>query len=217
MSLRTVFIGPPGAGKGTQAQFLKEDRNVCHLATGDLLRAAIESGSELGKKAKPIMDQGGLVPDDLVIGLIKENIKTPACKDGFILDGFPRTIPQAEKLDDMLEKSKTPLTNAFHFKIDDKLLVRRITGRLIHLSSGRTYHTEFNPPKHEMKDDVTGEPLSRRSDDNEEALKKRVESFYKSSVPVIEYYKKKNILTTLDATQSPKTIYSQLFAAISGK
>ncbi|EGG19383.1 adenylate kinase [Cavenderia fasciculata] len=200
--LRIVLIGPPGSGKGTQAPIIKEDYSVCHLSTGDLLRAAIEQGTELGKQAKVIIDQGGLVPDETMIGMIKENLQNPECGKGFILDGFPRTVGQAEKLDKMLDDQGQKIDHVFDFFIDDSLLVRRITGRLVHLASGRSYHREFFPPKVDMIDDVTGEPLIQRSDDNPAVLQKRLASFHSNTKPVLSYYKEKNILSVIDASRS---------------
>ncbi|KAI8815037.1 adenylate kinase-domain-containing protein [Cladochytrium replicatum] len=209
--LRMVIMGPPGAGKGTQAPRIKDEYCVCHLATGDMLRAAVAAGTDLGKEAKKIMDAGGLVSDDIMVGMIKENIENnKECKKGFILDGFPRTVPQAAKLDEMLESKKQKLDHAVELQIDDALLVARITGRLIHVASGRSYHKIFNPPKVAGKDDITGEPLIQRSDDNAETLKKRLESYHKSTGPVVAYYRTKGIWSGVDASQSPEAVWASL-------
>jgi len=208
--LNVLFIGPPGAGKGTQADSLKKDYGVCHLATGDMLRSAVQAGTPIGKQAKAVMDRGELVSDDIMVNLIKDAIKQPNCKGGFILDGFPRTVGQAQKLDSMLKEDKTKLNQALEFAIEDSLLIRRILGRLVHPASGRSYHTEFYPPKVPGKDDVTGEPLVKRDDDNEVTLKKRLESYHKTTVPVVGYYKDQHILTTLDASQKSDRVYSQI-------
>ncbi|KJE97693.1 adenylate kinase isoenzyme 2 [Capsaspora owczarzaki ATCC 30864] len=208
--IRAILIGPPGAGKGTQAPLLKKEFCVCHLATGDLLRAAVAAGTDVGKKAKPIMDAGKLVPDEVLIDLIQENLVKPECKNGFILDGFPRTVTQAEKLDEMLDHKKQNLDRVLEFKIDDALLVRRVTGRLIHSASGRSYHEEFHPPKVAMTDDITGEPLERRSDDNAETLKRRLAAYHQQTAPLVEYYNKKNILSTLDASQPAEQVWSTI-------
>ncbi|RUS28067.1 adenylate kinase-domain-containing protein [Jimgerdemannia flammicorona] len=215
-SLRMVIMGPPGAGKGTQAPKIKEKFCACHLATGDMLRAAVASKTAMGLEAKKIMDAGGLVSDEIMVGMIKDNLENnPECQKGFILDGFPRTVIQAEKLDEMLNSKKQALSCAVELKIDDSLLVSRITGRLIHPTSGRSYHKEFNPPKVANKDDVTGEPLIQRSDDNEETLKKRLVTYHQITDPVVEYYKKRGIWYGVDATQSPKVVWESLNAIFS--
>ncbi|CAG2219702.1 AK [Mytilus edulis] len=168
------------------APMMAEKYCVCHLSTGDMLRAVVASGSALGKRWKPM------------------------CRNGFLLDGFPRTVKQAEALDNLLVKRQTKLDACVEFAIDDSLLVRRITGRLFHMKSGRSYHVEFNPPKFPMKDDMTGEPLIRRSDDNEEALKKRLEAYHNQTKPLVDYYAKKGIHTAVDASKPPKEVFAAI-------
>ena len=214
-SIRMVLIGPPGAGKGTQAPNLKEKFCACHLATGDMLRAQVTAKTELGVQAKKIMDQGGLVSDEIMVNMIKSELENnKECSQGFILDGFPRTIPQAEKLDSMLEDRKTPLQKAVELKIEDQLLVDRITGRLVHPASGRSYHKLFNPPKKEMTDDQTGEPLVQRSDDNEEALKKRLGTYHKQTEPIAEYSKQSDIWSGIDASHKPSKVWTDILKCL---
>jgi len=213
--LNVLFIGPPGAGKGTQAELLTKDHGqVCHLATGDLLRDAIANGTELGRKAKPIMEAGQLVPSELMVGLVEENLSRPDCKDGFILDGYPRTVEQAETLDSMLKKRNEKIRKAFIFKVNDDELVNRVTGRLIHPASGRVYHKQFRPPKVPGKDDVTGEPLIQRSDDNEVTLRKRLAVFHQFETPLSKYYENQKNLVNLDASLKPSEVYKTISSSL---
>ncbi|KAI1007494.1 adenylate kinase [Podosphaera aphanis] len=217
-SIRMVLMGPPGAGKGTQAPKIRERFGCCHLATGDMLRSQVARKTPLGEEAKKIMDRGDLVSDEIVIGMIKAELETnPECKRGFILDGFPRTVLQAERLDSMLSERQQKLQSAIELQIDDGLLVSRITGRLVHPASGRSYHRIFNPPKEAMKDDLTGEPLVQRSDDNAEALKKRLVTYHQQTAPVVGYYQKTGIWKKIDASQEPGRVWESLRAALNEK
>ncbi|MCJ1257692.1 adenylate kinase [Lignoscripta atroalba] len=210
-SVRMILMGPPGAGKGTQAPKIKEKYYVCHLATGDMLRSQVAKKTQLGREAKKIMDQGGLVSDEIMINMIKNELENnQECKNGFILDGFPRTVAQAERLDGMLHERSQKLQHAVELQIDDGLLVSRITGRLVHPASGRSYHKIFNPPKETMKDDVTGEPLIQRSDDNAETLKKRLSTYHQQTSPVVAYYQKTGIWKPIDASQEPGQVWKSL-------
>jgi adenylate kinase len=169
--MRIILLGAPGAGKGTQATFIKEKFNIPQISTGDMLRAAVKAGTQLGLEAKKFMDAGGLVPDEVIIGLVKERIKDDDCKAGFLFDGFPRTIPQAEAM----KQAGVGIDYVVEIDVPDEEIVKRMSGRRAHLASGRTYHVVFNPPKLEGKDDITGEDLVQRDDDREEVVKKRLE------------------------------------------
>lgn len=216
--VRMILIGPPGAGKGTQAPNIKDKYCVCHLATGDMLRAQVAKKTALGREAKKIMDAGGLVSDEIMVNMIKNELENnQECKNGFILDGFPRTVTQAEKLDDMLSVTRKPLQHAVELQIDDSLLVSRITGRLVHPASGRSYHKIFNPPKESMKDDITGEPLIQRSDDNAETLKKRLATYHQQTTPVVSYYQKTGIWKPIDASQEPGVVWKSLLKVFDDK
>lgn len=182
--MRILLLGQPGAGKGTQAQFLVHKYGIPQISTGDMLRAAINSGSPLGKEAKDYMDRGALVPDPLVIALVKERVKQPDAANGFIIDGFPRTIAQAEAL----REAGLDIDYVIDFEVDDDEILRRMSGRRVHTGSGRTYHIDFNPPKVPGKDDITGEPLVQRPDDNEQTVKKRIETYHDQTKPLVKYY-----------------------------
>lgn len=209
-SQNIVLIGPPGSGKGTQAPRIRDELCLCHLSTGDMLRDAVEAGTELGKKAKAIMDRGELVPDELVIGLIDNASKSPECDRGLLLDGFPRTDVQAEKLDNMLKAKGTTIHKAIEFKVNDEILIERVEGRRVHPPSGRTYHVKFNPPKVEGVDDVSGEPLIQRKDDNAEVLKRRMTAYHNQTAPILQYYQQRNILKSIDAMQKIGQVTQQL-------
>ena len=183
--MRLILLGGPGAGKGTQANNIKEKFNIPQISTGDMLRAAVNAGTDLGKEAKKFMDAGGLVPDEVIIGLVKERIKEADCANGFLFDGFPRTIPQA----DAMKEAGVPIDAVVDIDVPDEEIVKRMSGRRAHLASGRTYHVVFNPPKVEGKDDVTGEPLVQRDDDKEETVKKRLDVYHEQTEPLIGYYK----------------------------
>lgn len=211
---RVLAAGPPGCGKGSQSPAIKQEHCLCHLATGDMLRAAVKAGTELGKTAKKAMDSGGLVSDDLVVGIIEDAVKAPECSKGFILDGFPRTLPQAEKLDAMLKKAGHKIDAVLDFEVPDEVLVDRVTGRWIHPASGRSYHTKNKPPKVPGKDDITGEALMQRKDDNADTLKSRLAAFHAQTAPVIDYYSKQGKVAKLDANKSFGDVASQIAAAL---
>ncbi|UJR22734.1 hypothetical protein I4U23_025768 [Adineta vaga] len=205
-----VLLGPPGSGKGTQSTRLSEHYNICQLSTGDLLRqAAQDQSSPEGKRIRQTMEAGGLVDDKIVMSLIDNNISKPECSNGFLFDGFPRTINQGEQLERLLDSRQKRLDAVLEYEIPDDLLKRRILGRLIHKPSGRTYHEEFNPPKTSMKDDVTGETLERRSDDTTETLNARLNTYHKQTTPLINFYQQRNIHQSIDATQKVNDVYKQ--------
>jgi adenylate kinase len=182
--MRLILLGAPGAGKGTQATQICARYGIPQVSTGDMLRAAVKAGSELGLAAKKVMDSGALVSDEIIIGLVKERITQPDCANGFLFDGFPRTIPQAEAM----KAAGVKLDIVLEIDVPDAAIIERMSGRRVHLPSGRTYHVEFNPPREEGKDDVTGEDLVQRADDAEDTVRKRLEVYHEQTAPLIAYY-----------------------------
>jgi len=208
--MNLIFLGPPGAGKGTIAQLITDDLSVVQISTGDLLRAAVKAGSELGKKAKAYMDAGELVPDDLVIDLLKERIAEDDCRNGFILDGFPRTIPQAEALD----RSGVKIDKVINFVIDDDLIIHRLSGRRVHKTTGKTYNINQDgvpqPPP-----DMDPSELLQRDDDKPEAIANRLVVYRKQTEPLIDYYSKKGLLVNVTASQEVEKTVADVKAALS--
>ena len=183
--MRIILLGPPGAGKGTQASMISKKFDIPQISTGDMLRSAIHEGTELGKSAKKIMDNGGLVSDELILNLVQARINQNDCKKGYLFDGFPRTIVQA----DGISKSKISIDYVIEIKVKDDEIIKRMSGRRVHLQSGRTYHIDFNPPKVEGKDDETGEELIQRDDDQENTVRKRLDVYRRETSPLVDYYK----------------------------
>ncbi len=198
--MRIILLGAPGAGKGTQAQYITERYNIPQISTGDMLRAAVKAGTPLGQQAKAVMDAGQLVSDDIIIGLVKERIAPDACQNGFLFDGFPRTIPQADALKDAGVK----IDKVVEIDVPDADIVERITGRRVHPGSGRTYHVDFNPPQETGKDDVTGEQLVQREDDNEATVRDRLKVYHEQTAPLIDYYKS---WAAQDPASAPEYVY----------
>lgn len=203
--MKLVFLGPPGAGKGTMASRLADSAGIPHISTGDIFRSNIKNQTELGKKVKEILDSGDLVSDELTIALVQDRLTQADAQVGFILDGFPRTIPQADALAGLQS-----LTAVVNFELSDTEIVRRLSGRRVHPGSGRTYHVEFHPPKQAGKDDVTGEDLVQREDDTEESIKNRLQVYREQTEPLIAYYRSQGLLRDLDASPTPDTVFRSL-------
>lgn len=213
--MRIVLLGAPGAGKGTQAQFLMNKYGIPQISTGDMLRAAIKEGTELGLEAKKVMDAGQLVSDELIIGLVKERISKDDCAKGFLLDGFPRTIPQA----DAMKENGIKVDYCLEFDVPDEVIVDRMSGRRVHPGSGRVYHVVYNPPKQEGKDDVTGEELVIRPDDEAETVRKRLGVYHEQTRPLVNYYKSEadagnTMFATIDGTQNVADVSAKLAAIL---
>jgi adenylate kinase len=212
--LNLILFGPPGAGKGTQAARLQEDFRLPYVATGDILRAAVKDGTELGLKAKGFMDAGELVPDDLVIDLIVDRIGADDARDGFILDGFPRTRAQADALGEAFDRLGRRITAVLLFDVPDEDLVRRISGRRVSVKTGRVYHVESDPPKHEGRCDVDGSRLVQRDDDKPEVVEKRLEVYHAETEPLVAYYDERGLLRRIDGTRSPTEVHDHVRAVL---
>lgn len=218
--MRLILLGPPGAGKGTQANFIKEKFNIPQISTGDMLRAAVQAGTELGLAAKKIMDEGGLVSDEIIINLVKERIQAADCANGFLFDGFPRTIPQA----DALQNTGVNVDYVLEITVDDDEIIKRMSGRRVHLASGRSYHILYNPPKEDGKDDETGEPLIQREDDREEIVRKRLQVYHEQTAQLVDYYSKlanngadkAPIYIQVKGVGSVESIRNKVFSALAG-
>ena len=219
--MRIILLGMPGAGKGTQARFLMEKYGIPQISTGDMLRAAIKSGTPLGAQARSYMDRGALVPDEIVIALVRERVKAEDCLRGFIVDGFPRTIPQAEAL----RRVGIDIDFVLNIDVSDEEILRRMSGRFVHPASGRSYHVVFNPPRVAGKDDVTGDALVQRDDDKEETVKKRITTYHAQTKPLVEYYSRWSQsgdaraprYARIDGNGSVDEIRARLLAALAGK
>ena len=211
---KIIMLGAPGAGKGTQAKQIAAKYGIPHISTGDIFRANIKNGTELGKNAKEYMDQGLLVPDELTCDLVMDRISQEDCKDGFVLDGFPRTIPQAEALDAALEKKGDKMDYAIDIEVEDENIIRRMSGRRACLNCGATYHVVTIPPKKEGICDVCGSELVLRDDDQPETVKKRLDVYHEQTQPLIDYYKKQNILKSVNGMEPMETVFANIVAIL---
>lgn len=209
--MKIILLGGPGAGKGTQANIIKEKLNIPQISTGDMLRAHVSAGTELGNAAKKIMDEGGLVSDDIILGMVQERIKEDDCANGYLFDGFPRTIPQAEAL----KESGVPIDAVIEISVDDKEIIKRMSGRRVHLASGRTYHVIYNPPKVEGKDDETGEDLFQRDDDQEATVRNRLNIYHNQTAPLIEFYSQEPVkYLKIDGIGTVDEIKNRIFSGL---
>lgn len=212
--MRIILLGPPGAGKGTQAAGIVEKYNIPHISTGDIFRKNIKEGTELGKKAKGYIDQGLLVPDELTVGLVTDRISQPDCKNGFMLDGFPRNVAQAQHLDKYLKEVGISLDKVVNIEVDKDILVGRAVGRRICKSCGATYHVEFNPPKVDGVCDVCGGELYQRADDNEETVSKRIQVYLDETKPLVNYYSQEGIIANINGQQSIDKVFADIVNAL---
>ncbi len=208
--MKLLLMGPPGAGKGTQAEVLTKRLQVPHISTGDMFRKAIKEGTELGKKAKQFMDEGKLVPDEVTVGIIQERLAESDCKNGFLLDGFPRTVAQAEALSKILNDFDMLLDAVVNIQVPRENLIERLTGRRICRNCGATYHIVFNPPSNSVKCDVCGGELYQRSDDNEETVANRLDVYEKQTAPLVQYYEQQNVLNNINGDQEIKEVLKEI-------
>ena len=212
--MRIILLGPPGAGKGTQAAGIVEKYNIPHISTGDIFRKNIKEGTDLGKKAKEYIDQGLLVPDELTVGLVTDRITQADCENGFMLDGFPRNVSQAEQLDAFLKENNIELSNVINIEVDKNILVSRAVGRRICKSCGATYHVEFNPPKIEGVCNVCQGELYQRADDNEETVSKRIQVYLDETKPLVNYYSQEGIIANINGQQSIDKVFADIVNAL---
>lgn len=212
--MNLMLFGAPGAGKGTQAKFLIEKYNIPQISTGDILRAAIADKTDMGMEAKKFMDDGKLVPDSTIIGIIKDRLAQDDCKDGFILDGFPRTLPQAQALNELMKDMNISLDKVISLDVPDELIVGRITGRRVCSKCGASFHVEFNPSKKEDICDYCGGELGIRKDDNADTVKSRLEAYHEQTSPLIEFYTTMGVIVTLDGTKDVSEVTSDMIAAL---
>jgi len=211
--LNLILVGPPGAGKGTQAERLTEDFGLPYYATGNILREAVANGTELGKQAKEHMDSGGLVPDDVIIGVILEALAADEAANGFLLDGFPRTVPQADALGEALQKAGRKISAVLLIDVPDEEVVRRLSGRRVS-KSGRVYHVDFDPPKHPDRCDIDGSALVQRDDDKPETIRKRLAVYHDQTEPLVDYYEGRNLLRRFDGTRTPTEVHDHVRATV---
>ncbi len=214
--MNLILLGPPGSGKGTQAQMMTERYHIPQISTGDILRAAVKEGTPLGREAKRYMDQGELVPDEVVVGIVKDRLNASDCNSGFILDGFPRTLPQAEALDTTLKAMERGIDHVVSIEVDKDELIRRLTGRRTCRRCGAMYHIIFDPPKRDGICDRCGGELYQRDDDKEETIRARLQVYEKQTAPLIEYYRKRGILRSIDGVGEIEEIFQRIIKAIEG-
>lgn len=215
--MRTILLGPPGAGKGTQAEVIVKEFQIPHISTGDIFRENIKNGTELGKKAQEYMDKGLLVPDELVVAIVEDRLKKEDCKNGFLLDGFPRTLPQAEALDNVLKDMNVTLNKVINIEVAKEKLIQRAVGRRICRQCATAYHVDFNPPEKEGICDKCGGELYQRADDTEETISKRIEVYLKDTKPLIKYYQDQDILVTIDGEKDIKEVSKAVVQTLGGE